>query len=222
MSAHPPIMLRLGTVVSVDATARVAWVRFPGGADPHPVRCVEGVPTAGAKVAVWATPDRLYYTGGGGGGTVGPQGPPGTATPMYGLDLAAGTANSAQATMPGGAATKWPIFLSTQEAGAGFTVANNEVTLPADGHYAISFYGLIKDANAPGATSTVEVFVRRPTGMAYLFGYAAATLTGAAPWGFMVSHPPARFTAGEKLAFYYTAATAFNAVNCRAWITRLG
>ena len=80
---NPPAMLRMGTVDLVDATARVAWVRFPGGADPHPVRCVEGMPTAGQKVAVWATPDRMYYTGGGGGagGTVGPAGPPGPAGP---------------------------------------------------------------------------------------------------------------------------------------------
>lgn len=65
MSAHPPIMLRIGTVTAVDQAKKTAWVRFPGGADPHPVRCVEHIPTAGNKVAVIATPDRLYYIGAG-------------------------------------------------------------------------------------------------------------------------------------------------------------
>lgn len=55
--------LRFGTVVSVSG--RDAMVRFPGIADPVPVRCVEGVPQPGRKVGCWQTAQRLYYLGGG-------------------------------------------------------------------------------------------------------------------------------------------------------------
>lgn len=98
--------MRLGTVDAIDG--RTAWVRFPGGADPHPVRCVEGVPAVGAKVAVWATPDRMYYAGGavgplaGSGVTVAPgildlTFPPGrfTAAPVVVAGLASFMANAA-------------------------------------------------------------------------------------------------------------------------------
>lgn len=54
--------LRFGTVVSV--AGRDAQVRFPGIADPVPVRCVEGVPAVGSKVGCWQTSQRLYYLAG--------------------------------------------------------------------------------------------------------------------------------------------------------------
>ena len=73
-------VLRFGTVVSV--AGRVAQVRFPGSPAGHPVRCVESVPAVGAKVAVWSSFDRLYYTGSGsGGGVIGPPGPAGPQGP---------------------------------------------------------------------------------------------------------------------------------------------
>lgn len=55
--------LRFGTVVSVSG--RTALVRFPGAADPVPVSCVSGLPTAGQKVACWQTRHRIYYLGAG-------------------------------------------------------------------------------------------------------------------------------------------------------------
>lgn len=106
MRQHPPSMLRFGTVTATDAATRTAWVRFPGGADPHPVRCVESVPTVGGKVAVWSTSDRLYYTGGpapvkGSGTTVAPgvldvTFPPGrfTTAPVVVATLTAFAANA--------------------------------------------------------------------------------------------------------------------------------
>lgn len=90
MSTHPGVMLRFGTVDHVDGS--VAWVRFPGGADPHPVHCVETAPHPGEKIAVFSVYDRKYYVSGGGAGgglpgpkgdqgDPGPPGPPGTIGP---------------------------------------------------------------------------------------------------------------------------------------------
>lgn len=57
------VELRFGTVTAV--AGRDALVRFPGIADPVPVRCVEGLPPVGAKVGCWQTAQRLYYLAGG-------------------------------------------------------------------------------------------------------------------------------------------------------------
>lgn len=56
------VELRFGTVVSVSG--RSALVNFPGGADPVPVACVEGVPVVGQKIGCWQTRQRIYYLSG--------------------------------------------------------------------------------------------------------------------------------------------------------------
>lgn len=55
--------LRFGTVAAV--TGKTAMVRFPGMADPVPVRCVEAVPAVGRKIGCWQTRRALYYLGSG-------------------------------------------------------------------------------------------------------------------------------------------------------------
>lgn len=57
------VELRFGTVASV--AGRDAMVRFPGMADPVPVRCVESLPVVGQKIGALQTAQRLYYLGGG-------------------------------------------------------------------------------------------------------------------------------------------------------------